>query len=242
MLRHDWPRAGPGEPADLRELRGAIVRRDVPDILGAIEGREVDDLLQHVGMGVQVLLSAGAAGGDVLGLSVVNRLDERGWVGDDILAEDLLAQLQGTILAARRLPVDLSELASELAGGPDEVAGYLDLQTGEIVPGVLVDPMYGAEDDLVDVESDPDRWLELVPPGSHARWQDMADFAGRQTSTDLRRRLESAIDGKGAFRRFRNVVDEEDLVDGWRRFSEDRDVGRARAYLAGEGIRALPQA
>ena len=96
------------------------------------------------------------------------------------------------------------------------------------------------EDAAVDVEEDPDRWLELGPLESRGHWQDMADFAARQTNSDLRRRLESAVEEKGAFRRFRDVVHEEDLVTQWHPFSDDRQMGRARAFLSAAGIRAMP--
>jgi hypothetical protein len=237
-----WPTEATPEPVDLTELRGATYRRDVPAILAAIEGRDIDDLLQHVGMGVQVVLFQDRQRGEALAVSVLGRLDERGGVGDDVLAEDLLALLRDTPLVARHLPVDLGELGSALSGDPAEEAGCLDLQTGEIIPAVLLDPAYVGEDAAVDVESEPDRWLWLERRDGHEQWSDMADFAARQGNAELRRRLESAIEGKGAFRRFRGVLDDEDLVSQWRRFSDDREIGHARAYLAENGIRAVPPA
>jgi Uncharacterised protein family (UPF0158) len=134
-----------------------------------------------------------------------------------------------------------------LEPGPECIglpAGCLDLRTGEVIPGALLDPAYVSEDNeaFIDLEDEPDRWLRLDRPDSREQWRDTAEFAARQTNADLRRRLESAIEGKGAFRRFRDAVYEEDLVEQWRRFSDDREIGRARAYLADEGIRVLPPA
>ncbi len=239
MYGGGWPAATP-EPVDLKELRGATYRRDVPAILASIEGRDIDDLLQHVGMALQVVLSQDPERGEALAVSVLGRLDDRGEVGDDVLTEDLLAQLRGTPLAARQLAVDLSDLGSALSGDPAEEAGCLDLQTGEVVPAVLLDSAYVGEDDVVDVESEPDRWLWLERREAHEQWNDMAEFVARQANADLRRRLESAIEGKGAFRRFRGVLHDEDLVSQWRRFSDDREIGHARAFLAENGIRAIP--
>lgn len=65
----------------------------------------------------------------------------------------------------------------------------------------------------------------------------MAAFAGRNHDAALRDRLERSIEGKGAFRRFRDIVHEEGLAQQWYAFSTDRQLGRARAFLAGEGIR-----
>ena len=65
----------------------------------------------------------------------------------------------------------------------------------------------------------------------------MAALAQRQHDAALRERLERAIEGKGAFHRFRDLVHHEGLAEQWYAFSADRQLGRARAFLAGEGIR-----
>jgi hypothetical protein len=67
----------------------------------------------------------------------------------------------------------------------------------------------------------------------------MAAFASRVRDPRARERLETAIEGRGAFRRFRDAVAEGDLLTDWHRYSDDRKLGRARAYLAGRGIRVL---
>lgn len=237
MLSFGWPSEGRAEPIDLKELRGATYRRDLPAILAAVEGREIDGLLQHVGIAAQVVLSSDRDRGEMIALSVVNRLELRGWSGDGVLAEDLLAELRRTPTTERSLPVDLLELGSALSGDPAEPAGYLDLHTGDVIPASLADPAYVGEEAAIDVDDDPDRWLELDPSDSRAPWQDMADFAAQQTNTDVCRRLESAIEGKGAFRRFRDALHREDLVAQWSPFSDDRQMGRARAFLADAGIR-----
>ena len=47
------------------------------------------------------------------------------------------------------------------------------------------------------------------------RMADMADFAQRQREVGLRERLERAIHGTGAFRRFRDLVHDEALAEQW---------------------------
>lgn len=97
--------------------------------------------------------------------------------------------------------------------------------------------MMVGEDAAIDVEDDPDRWLRFDRTGSRDSWQDMATFAERQHNASLRERMERAIAGKGGFRRFRDLVHTEDLAAAWYAFSTDRQLGRARAFLATEGIR-----
>jgi hypothetical protein len=54
----------------------------------------------------------------------------------------------------------------------------------------------------------------------------------------LREQLERAIEGKGAYRRFRDLIAGEGLTQAWQDFSDERQMGRAREYLAERGIRA----
>ncbi|MDF3311659.1 hypothetical protein P3H15_42525 [Rhodococcus sp. T2V] len=42
---------------------------------------------------------------------------------------------------------------------------------------------------------------------------------------------------EGAFRRFRDLVHQESLTEQWYAFSTDRQLGRAREFLADQGIR-----
>ncbi|KUI30408.1 hypothetical protein AU196_24835 [Mycobacterium sp. IS-1742] len=65
----------------------------------------------------------------------------------------------------------------------------------------------------------------------------MADFAERLSDSTLSERLARAIEGKGGFRRFRDLLHQEGLAEQWYAFSTDRRFGRARALLAGLGIR-----
>lgn len=170
--------------------------------------------------------------------SVVNRLTMRGGPGDDVLAEDLVAWLRREPLKGRVVPVDLEMLCTELEGDPSMSTGaWVDLRTGEVYGESATDPMMVGEEAAIDVEEEPDRWLWFHNTGSREGWRDMAAFAQRQRDDMLRERLESAIEGRGAFGRFRDLVHEENLAERWSAYSTDRQLGRARELLAGEGIR-----
>ena len=59
--------------------------------------------------------------------------------------------------------------------------------------------------------------------------------------TDQVDRLGIAISGRGAFRRFKDQLSRwPELLERWYAFSEDRQRGRARAWLAGEGYAPAP--
>jgi len=223
------------------ELRVASARGDVEAIVAAVEGRDIADLLQHVGTAWEVVVTADPARARSSTPKIVEALNGRDAPGDRVLAEDLGALQRGTPGEDRWLTVDLEELARQLEGDDDEETGLLDLTTGEVVPGFVTDPMMVGEEAAIDLEDEPARWLALWRTGSRDGWRDMADFAGRVAVPGVRERLERSIEGRGAFRRFRDLVHREGLDEEWYAFSEERAMGRAREWLAGKGIRALPR-
>lgn len=237
MLGHQWPQEQhQAEPLDIREVRGATARRDAAAFLSAVAGKDIDDALQQVAAGLPMALEQLRAQAEPVAASVLHRLELRGWPGDQELAEDLLARLRGEPAPGRVVTTDLEMLADTVDGFGELATGcYLDLETGEVYDNSALED--GAYDEEIDVEADPDRWLFLDRPGSREGWRDMADFAARQSDSGLRARLELAIEGKGAFRRFRDLVHTEGLAEQWNVFSDDRRHGRVRELLATEGVR-----
>ncbi|MGH3638508.1 MAG: UPF0158 family protein [Mycobacterium sp.] len=238
MLLHAWPGRQEVPSLDLSELRNAITAGDAARFLTEVSGRDVDDALQQVAAGLPMALQRRRKQAEPVTLSVINRLTWRAGAGDEVLAEDLLACLRREPLAGRAVPVDLEMLGAELDGDLGmSTGGYVDLHTGDVYADSTTDPTMVGEDAAVDVEEEPDRWLRFDRTGSRDGWRDMAAFAVRQHDASLRERLQWAIEGKGAFHRFRDLVHQESLAEQWYVFSTDRRLGRAREFLAGEGIR-----
>lgn len=238
MLLHGWPAAEQVTPIDLSELRAAVATEDAVRFFAAVIGHDIDDVLQQVAAGLPMALEQRRQQAEPVTVLVINRLTWRAGAGDDVLAEDLLTCLRGEPPAGRVVPVDLEMLGTALEGDPGmSTGGYLDLRTGEVLDDSSTDPMMVGEDAAVDVEEEPDRWLGFDCTGSRDGWEDMAAFAERHRDAALRQRLERAIEGKGAFRRFRDLVHQEGLAEQWYAFSSDRQLGRTRAFLADQGIR-----
>ncbi|HUG86703.1 MAG TPA: UPF0158 family protein, partial [Euzebya sp.] len=133
--------------------------------------------------------------------------------------------------AAVPIPVDLGLVAEQLERhGHDDLSPlYLDVVTGGWVSS---EPMAGVEDPPTDLDDD-ERYLPLVPYGRDEGWHDMELFIQSVQDPELAERLQRAIQGRGAFRYFADVAHHDDVEwCRWRRFSEERHLGRAREWLS----------
>jgi hypothetical protein len=71
----------------------------------------------------------------------------------------------------------------------------------------------------------------------------MEDFIGTVADKGRADRLSIAISGRGAFRRFKDVLARwPDELERWYTFSDERQRGRARAWLAAAGYAPQPPA
>jgi len=240
MLDYGWPGSGERPPlVNVDQLRVAAASGDVAGIVAALEGHDVSEVLQRAGSAVQVALQAAPDRASSLAISLVQRLEMRSLPGDEELAQDLLAAVRLESPPGEPLPVDLEELSGLLEGDPaSNEGGFLDLETGEVMPAFMTDEMMVGADAVIDVDAEPDRWLRVPCEGSRAGWEDMATYVAGVADSRLREQLERAIEGKGAYRRFRDLIAGEGLTQAWRDFSDERQIGRAREYLAERGIRA----
>jgi Uncharacterised protein family (UPF0158) len=131
--------------------------------------------------------------------------------------------------------LDLDEIATALADQTDyEYRWLINPQTGEIV----VWPAEGGIDgntpvDLEDVD------LVCIDPLPSAVWyQDMADLAEEVSDEAAGRRLARAIQGKGAFRRFKDELHEEypHLLPAWYAFRDVRSTRQAVEWLVDNSL------
>lgn len=220
-------------------LRGATYRRDGRAVVELLSDRPLEpDLLQLAGDGIRVALATGESGADQLASECVGALRERGWYGDELLA-DHLDSLAGRGPAAllRPLAVSLDELSEILEGDPLNGGGRIDRRTGEVWHRAQIDYAVEMGEEDPDDE-DSDRWLWVECVGSRSGYRDMEDFIAALTDPHQAKLLAVSIEGRGAFRRFKDVLHRwPDLLDRWYAFSDDRRIGRAREWLADAGYR-----
>jgi hypothetical protein len=100
------------------------------------------------------------------------------------------------------VPIDWEALEDAFENNAPEVHSYLHLVTGEVlrvVDGVADPQMH------VRIASDPN-YLRIDPVSSREQYRWMERFIPMVEDNDLRSKLTVAIDGKGAFRRFKDVL------------------------------------
>ncbi len=218
------------------ELRGAAYRGDGQAVVEALRGRPLEDVLQMAGDGLLAALAQSVGEARELAEKCVALLPDRWNEGDEELADQLGAAL-GTRPAPmlRPLPIDLDELSSMLEGDPLHSGGRIDLETGETWPSGTEDVL---SEEHGDDDLDEDRWLWVESLGSRDGYRDMEEFTGTVSDPRRREMLEVAIGGRGAFRRFKDVVTRwPGELERWYLSSDERRRGRARAWLAGVGYR-----
>ncbi|MDX3638623.1 UPF0158 family protein [Streptomyces sp. MB09-02B] len=218
----------------LRALRGALHAQDGVTLLAALRRGPVREVLQLAGDGVAGTAAQGLPGAAEMAALFLGALQERGFRGDEELADRLRAAAgDAAIPFLRPLAVDLEMLAMLLESDPAESGGRVALSTGECRPALTDEPGPGPE---AEEDDDPERWLYVPALGSRAGYRDMELFIEEVGDATLANRLRIAIGGRGAFRRFKDVLAGDE--HSWRRyhrFRDERQRGRARAWLAEEG-------
>lgn len=230
-------------PDDLQGIRIAVHGGDFSALVRMLGGEVRWDALQFIGDAVAAAAKDRVAGAEKLAEAWSVALLERDWTGDEELAAELDAALGRSAPPGAPLPVDLEDLSDLLEASLGEGGGRIDLQTGEVWRASTVD--YFTEEELDESPDfdDPERWLYVGPEGSHEAYRDMEDFIATLDDGGRADRLGIAIDGRGAFRRFKDTISRwPDEQERWYRFSDERKRGRARAWLAVAGYRVALKA
>jgi hypothetical protein len=224
-----------------RDVRVAAATEDAGQLNRLLTVPGIDRHLQQLGEAVLQVLehSRATAAGSAHDLAA--SLTAREWAGDAELAALLLEVADDRPSERQRIRADLDGVA-DLLEGPAEMGfgGILDCQTGFAWPAAVLDDWAG-DGPAPDPEADPDRYVFIPHVGSREAWQDMHDFATDVETGTIRAQLLDAIDGRGAFTRFRRVLARHDALQArWCAYSAETRAGRARDWLAAEGYAAMP--
>jgi len=138
--------------------------------------------------------------------------------------------------APRKVPVAWEALEDAFENNAPEVHSYLHLVTGEVIRVVdgVADPATHAR-----IAADPN-YMRVDPVSSREQYRWMERFIATVEEGPLRQKLLQSIDGKGAFRRFKDVlvaypVDRE----RWFTFRSERLRTCMEAWLEAQGVSAI---
>lgn len=246
------------EPVDVGAVRRARARRDIPSLVSAITGADCRHALQQVGACLAGTWRSSDGPGHALRepmtaamLSAITQLELRGWPGDDVLAELIMARLRGESPAGSPLPLRLGALVTSVAAGGQRDGVWLDLDTGVVWPASILATRAGRdwtrpvtpplEGDAALGIAPGHRWLHLDESDPGTAWSDrrafIAHLGGGRTEEEI---VNARALRRGAERgpeAFYAAVADRGLDSLWLAFRDDRRWGRARAALAAEGLR-----
>jgi len=131
----------------------------------------------------------------------------------------------------KTLKIDLDGLCSAIEDSSYEHEYYLDLETGEIL--FLSEYMDDETEKLRDrIDDDTDRYERIPKAESHEGYEDMQAFIATVKDERIAELLEVAINGKGAFRRFKDVLlNYPEERERWFQFKDDRMEEKALEWL-----------
>jgi hypothetical protein len=156
----------------------------------------------------------------------------------------------------KKLKVDIDEIAFIMETSDEfNSATLFDTETGEIIsiPNELMSAVESDDEealqDLPDWERDligtaesivndeSGRFVDIPRKPSYEAYDLMVEFASSVTNKYLREKLEIALDGKGAFRRFKNVIsDYPEEEKRWFAFKDKRMREEVIEWLNDLGI------
>ncbi|MBC7793080.1 MAG: hypothetical protein H7Z43_05190 [Clostridia bacterium] len=137
----------------------------------------------------------------------------------------------------RELIIDWPALHSAFQMNMPEVRCFLCLDDGRVVK---VPP---GDARLSEVRADTQRFVPIEAVPSRIQYQWLDDFIHSVADTEARGRMEAAINGKGAFRRFKDVL--LTMPEQRRRWFEYRDIKmreRIVEWVAEQGVRGSNEA
>ena len=139
------------------------------------------------------------------------------------------------------LKIDIDELCNVMEDHSFDNEYYLDLETGEIL--FVSEYM---NDEVIDIknriEEEYERFEQIPQVESYEGYRDMEDFIATVDNNRLVDLLEVAIQGKGAFRRFKDVLlNYPDEEEKWFQFQDSRIEERALEWLDEIGVTLIEE-
>lgn len=139
------------------------------------------------------------------------------------------------------LVIDGEEFIGALELNMPEIKSVLDCETGEVIMMPNNGSDFEIEDELLELieENWGIRFIQIEPISSREGWEIMSDFIDQLTDGEAVRRLDRAIQGKSAFRRFKDeLIDFPGLREQWFSFHTAALYTIAESWLENHDIKA----
>lgn len=104
----------------------------------------------------------------------------------------------------KSIKVNWSYVETAFERNSPDLHSYIDRETGDVL--VVVDGVPDDEENRRRIAATPERFVKIDPASSREQYRWMERFVASVEDGQLRERLLVAIDGKGAFRRFKDVL------------------------------------
>ncbi|ADU29547.1 UPF0158 family protein [Evansella cellulosilytica] len=148
--------------------------------------------------------------------------------------------------------LNLRELVEHMDFQIEEFSNYVNIQTGEVV-SISNDILLKVEDDEIDLDNHPEWEHEMIHEAIDLLENDgdyievpskyeineygiMEDFAFNVKPDKVSDKLSRAIQGRGAFRRFKDTIDELGVTEEWYKYKRERLKEMAIKWCQRNGI------
>lgn len=138
----------------------------------------------------------------------------------------------------RKAAVKLDDLITEIEIQMDETLTYINTRTGEVIT-LSREEMRAAEDEdplenypdwqrenieqaIQIIEDEDEVYLNFTLRNEYHEYEIIEDFIGTLSEAEVREELFGAIQGRGAFRRFKDGIIEHDVEKQWYEFKEKK--------------------
>jgi hypothetical protein len=152
------------------------------------------------------------------------------------------------------MALKLSEFAESMDIQNDEMVCYANRETGVIEtvlnellraiedeedPEEAVDLYGGGEEDIATAREilKSDKWIALPSKFDINDYTIMQDFCRLQQDSGLKAQLENTLRGNGAFRRFREAVERNGLLEKWYAFKSSVYLEIAKDWCEKNGVK-----
>jgi hypothetical protein len=138
----------------------------------------------------------------------------------------------------KKVPVKLDDLVNEIEMQMDETFTYINTYTGEVIT-IMSEEMRAAEDEeplekypdwqrenieeaIKILEDEDDTYLDFTLRNEYHEYEIIEEFISTISDDEVREELFDAIQGRGAFRRFKDGIIEHGVEKQWYEYKEKK--------------------